>query len=98
MKKLAYRIRTKNYLLDNNTRHQEDYIPQLNVKLKNWNPPPAPLITEERMTYLKKDFLKPLDLTPVKNTTSLVLLHLKSKRSMNSKILKNSLSSLRTRT
>jgi len=54
MRKLAYRIRTKNYLLDNNTRHREDYIPQLYVKLKNWNPPPAPLITEERMTLFEK--------------------------------------------
>jgi hypothetical protein len=54
MRKLAYRVHTKNYLLDNNTRHRDDYIPQLYIKLKNWNPPPASLITEDRMTLFEK--------------------------------------------
>ena len=54
MKKLAYKVRTKQYLLDNNTSTRNDYIPQLYIKLKNWNPPPASLVTEERMTHFEK--------------------------------------------
>jgi len=54
IKKLAYRIRTKQYLLDNDTINRNEYIPQLYVKIKNWNPPPASASTEERMTLFEK--------------------------------------------
>jgi hypothetical protein len=46
IKKLAYRIRTKQYLLTENRQSEREYIPQIYVKLKNWDPPPASLTTE----------------------------------------------------
>jgi len=52
--KLAYRIRTKNYLLTTNKTQGEAYIPKLNVKFKNWNSPPAPFMTEEHITLFEK--------------------------------------------
>jgi hypothetical protein len=52
--KLAYRIRTKNYLLTTNKTQGETYIPKLYIKLKNWNPPPASLTTEEHITLFEK--------------------------------------------
>jgi len=54
MKKLAYRVRTKQYLLDNNTINRNYYIPQLYVKLQNWNPPPASATTKDRMTLFER--------------------------------------------
>jgi hypothetical protein len=39
--KMAYNIRTKQYLLKNNPSPSGTYIPQIYVKLKDWNPPPA---------------------------------------------------------
>jgi hypothetical protein len=54
IRKLAYRICTKNYLLTTNKTQGETYIPKLYVKLKNWNPPPASLTTEERITLFEK--------------------------------------------
>jgi hypothetical protein len=55
MQKLAYKVRTKHYLLTNDRTQQTDYIPQLYIKLKNWFPPPAPLTTEDLMTVLEKN-------------------------------------------
>jgi len=54
MLKLAYKIRTKNHLITTGKTNANEYIPQLYIKLKNWNPPPAPLNTEERMTLFEK--------------------------------------------
>jgi len=54
MLKLAYKIRTKNHLITTGKTNANEYIPQLYIKLKNWNPPPAPLSTEERMTLFEK--------------------------------------------
>jgi len=54
LKKLAYRIRTKHFL-DTNVRHNNsEYIPQLYIKIKGWNPPPAPLIIENQITNFEK--------------------------------------------
>ncbi len=64
---------TKQYLLDNNTLNRSDLIPQLYVKLKNWNPPPASTITDQR------DYVKPAELILFKNTTLLVSLHFKNR-------------------
>jgi len=44
--KLAYKIRTKHYLDTNGRTSLDDYIPQLYIKLKGWNPPPAASHTE----------------------------------------------------
>jgi hypothetical protein len=53
---LAYKIRTKHYLLDtNNLDSTEDYTPQLYVRLKNWNPTPAPLSTKKQHTKFEKE-------------------------------------------
>jgi len=51
---LAYRTRTKHFL-DTNDRHDNsEYIPQLYIKIKGWNPPPAPLRTESQITNFVK--------------------------------------------
>ncbi len=55
MQKLAYKIRTKHYLLTNDRTQHTEYIPQLYIKLKNWFPPPAPLTTEALMTVFEKN-------------------------------------------
>jgi hypothetical protein len=54
--KLAYKIRTKEYL-----QHQKDptnptteYIPQLYIKLKGWHPPPASPTIEKEITQFEK--------------------------------------------
>jgi hypothetical protein len=55
LKKLAYSIRTKQYLLDNPHRPNQTYIPQIYIKLKDWHPPPASLNTENRITLFEKN-------------------------------------------
>jgi hypothetical protein len=45
MFKRAYRIRTKHYLQTTDRTDNQEYIPQLYIKLKNWNPRPAHPIT-----------------------------------------------------
>ncbi len=66
MRKLAYRIRTKYYLQEHpSTNH--DYIPQIYVKLKGWDPPPAPLNVENAIT----EFEKQLKITTTQNTQNL---------------------------
>jgi hypothetical protein len=49
MLKLAYKVCTKQYLLENNHTLSLNYTPQLYIKLKNWNPPPASNTTEEKL-------------------------------------------------
>ena len=49
MKKLAYTLRNRQYMLDNSKKMTHQYIPQLYVKLKNWNPPPANQIIEDQL-------------------------------------------------
>jgi hypothetical protein len=53
--KLAYKIRTKQHLLQNKDNTSETYIPQIYVKLKGWNPPPALLDIENRITDFEKN-------------------------------------------
>jgi hypothetical protein len=50
IKKLAYRIRTKQYLLSNKKQTSTEYIPQIYVKLKKWYPPLASLTIENKIT------------------------------------------------
>jgi hypothetical protein len=54
MLKLAYKIRTKHYLLNHNRHPTNDYIPQLYKKLQGWHPPPAPNTTEDKLTTFEK--------------------------------------------
>ncbi len=51
---MAYNIRTKQYLLKNNPSPSGTYIPQIYVKLKDWNPPPASTEIENRITLFEK--------------------------------------------
>jgi len=53
VKKLAYRI-SRQYLLTENRQSSREYIPQINIKLKNWHPPPASLTIENRITAFEK--------------------------------------------
>ncbi len=52
--KLAYKIRTKHWLLHQNPANTNPYIPQIYVKLKGWNPPPASSKTEDHLTEFEK--------------------------------------------
>jgi len=62
LKKLAYRIRTKHWLLHQNPENTTPFIPQLYVKLKGWNPPPATSNTEHCMTEFEKKLKKAVNL------------------------------------
>jgi hypothetical protein len=52
--KLAYSIRTKYFLLNNNYQGNTEYIKQIYKKNTKWNPPPAPLTVEDKITDLEK--------------------------------------------
>jgi len=54
IKKLAYRICTKQYLLTENRESDREYIPQIYIKLKDWHPPPASLTIEYCITAFEK--------------------------------------------
>jgi len=54
MLKLAYSIRTKHYLEENKIENGSEYIKQLYIKNKNWNPPPACKAIEDGMTKCEK--------------------------------------------
>jgi hypothetical protein len=88
MLKLAYRIRTKHHLITSNKPQNQSYNPQIYVKLKGWNPPPAPLTTEECMTNFEKKLKEAIkinnhrrdtftSLTPNQKTTLNTLKHSK---------------------
>ncbi len=49
LQKLAYRIRTKHYLQNNKRTESTEYIPQLYIKVKGWNPPPASNTIEDEL-------------------------------------------------
>jgi hypothetical protein len=52
-KMMAYSIRTKFYLQSNSIASDSEYIKQLYKKNTAWNPPPAPNLTEERITVFE---------------------------------------------
>jgi hypothetical protein len=87
VQKLAYRIRTKQYLLSNRKSTNTEYVPQIYKKLKNWYPPPASLTIENRITDFEKqlkqlittnnDKIQPYtNLTPIQKSTMRELKHL----------------------
>jgi hypothetical protein len=47
---MAYAIRTKFHLQKINTTTDMEYIKQIYIKNKNWNPDPAPLHIEDNIT------------------------------------------------
>jgi len=54
MLKMAYQIRMKQYLISKWTNSSDEDIPQIYVKLKGWNPPPASLSLEDKLTHFEK--------------------------------------------
>jgi len=76
MQKLAYRIRIKFYL-QLNPSIKNDYIPQLYIKLKGWDPPPATLSVEDAITLFEKQ----LKMATQHNTTQHNMLNLQNKSS-----------------
>ena len=54
MLKLARSIRTKYYLAKITTGNSLEYEKQIYKKNLNWNPPPAPLIIEDKITEFEK--------------------------------------------
>jgi hypothetical protein len=57
---MAYSIRTKHGLKENNLDANNDYIKQIYKKNINWNPPPAPPAVEDQLTQFE-GLLKDLD-------------------------------------
>ncbi len=51
---MAYAIRTQYNLQTMNKPNNSDYIKQIYIKNKNWNPEPAPLDIEDKITHFEK--------------------------------------------
>jgi hypothetical protein len=51
---MAKTIRTRYYLLGNNITDSHAYEKQIYIKNASWNPPPAPLLTEDSITEFEK--------------------------------------------
>jgi len=66
---MAYSIRTKCYLEDNQVANDSDYIKQLYIKNRNWNPLPAPNIIEESLTTCEKLLKQEHETRLIKNKT-----------------------------
>jgi hypothetical protein len=54
LRQMAYKIRTKQYLKHNDKNNITPYIPQIYIKVQGWNPPPASLTIENRLTDFEK--------------------------------------------
>jgi hypothetical protein len=54
VQKMAYAIRTKYNLQALNKEDDSDYIKQIYIKNKTWNPEPAPLHIEDKITDFEK--------------------------------------------
>ncbi len=79
---MAYSIRTKYYLQGTNLQQKSEYIKQIYIKNKYWNPPPAPILIEEKITEFEKK-LKLLQQhykikTKLRNLHNLTFSHLKT--------------------
>ncbi len=56
--KLAYNIRTKTFLNSIGQTTDQEYEKQIYVRNKSWNPPPAPLLIENKLTDFEKELKK----------------------------------------
>jgi hypothetical protein len=54
IQRIAYSIRTKNFLQQNNFENNQEYIEQLCIKNRHWDPPPASNLIETKTTCFKK--------------------------------------------
>jgi hypothetical protein len=55
VRRMARSIRTTFYLKSIGHPTDREYAKQIYVNIKNWNPPPAPLIVEEKLTEFEKE-------------------------------------------
>jgi len=51
---MAYNIRTHYYLKECSANNDTEYIKQIYVKNRNWNPPPAPINIENKITEFER--------------------------------------------
>jgi len=72
---MAYSIRTMYYLKQCNTNNNTEYIKQIYVKNKTWNPPPASNEIEDKLTEFEKT-LQDAHLLQVSKTSKLKLKNL----------------------
>ena len=72
---MAYNIRTMYYLKQCNTNNNTEYIKQIYVKNKTWNPPPASNEIEDKLTEFEKT-LQDAHLLQVSKTSKLKLKNL----------------------
>jgi hypothetical protein len=93
---MAYSIRTRHYLQENNgISNNSEYIKQLYLRNKNWDPPPASNIIEDSITSFEKSMKNAhaklstkLRKTLLSNLTPLQAKTLKELRSNNEIIIK----------
>jgi hypothetical protein len=85
---MAYSIRTKYFLEDSNLTNDNNYIKQIYVKNRHWNPPPAPLPIEDKLTEFEKA-LKAAHLKQAFKTTKRTLSNLTSPQQKILKLLKS---------
>jgi SRSO17 transposase len=62
MLKLAYSVRTQHYLNSANAAKDSCYIPQIYLKNRSWNPPPASTTIEHNLTLFEKLLKKNCDI------------------------------------
>jgi len=58
IRRMAKTIRTTFYLKHSGHSTSIEYEKQIYVKIKNWNPPPAPLLVEEKITEFEKELIR----------------------------------------
>jgi len=56
--KLAQSIRTKHFLNSTGTGENSEYIPQIYLRNKTWDPPPASILIEDQITRFEKSLKK----------------------------------------
>jgi hypothetical protein len=54
IRKMAYSIRTKHFLMEHGTSNETNYIKQIYIRNSSWNPPPAPTKVEDGITNFEK--------------------------------------------
>jgi len=72
---MAYKIRTKQYLLEQNNREPDKYITQIYVKLKGWNSPPATIDVENRIMDFEKQIRVATEFNKIQKFNFLNLTH-----------------------
>jgi len=63
---MAYSIRMRYHLKDTRASSEANYIPQIYLRNKNWNPLLAPASIEDQLTFFEKSLKKRTRLTDKK--------------------------------